>query len=88
MLIAGIAAFAVGLLEFYLNTKLFPAVFDGNAKKAVLAGLAKLAVYGAAVAALMLWGRDHAAGAAVGYGVGILLCVIVYAATHAAGKKG
>ena len=88
MLIAGIAAFALGLLEFFLNTRLFPAVFEGNAKKAVLAGLIKLAVYGAGIAALMLWGRPYVTGAAVGYGAGILLSVIVYAATHAAAKKG
>ena len=88
MLIAGLAAFAVALLEFFLNTKLFSAIFAGNAVKAVLTGLIKLAVYGAAIAALMLWDRAYVTGAAVGYGAGIFLCIIVYAATHAAAKKG
>ena len=88
MLITGIAAFAVGVLEFFLNTKLFPAVFAGDVKKAVISGFAKLAVYGAAVTALALWGREYAVGAAVGYGAGILLCIIVYAVTHITAKEG
>ena len=87
MLIAGVIAFVFGLLQFICNILLFPAVFDGKWGRVCALLLAKLAIYAAGVAVLLLWFRVLVKGAAIGFGAGFLICIIVYGIYKLAYKK-
>ncbi len=88
MLIAGCIACALGALEFLINTKLFPAVFAADYKKALLLLLAKLGIYGAGIALLLSFFKAYIAGAAVGFGAGFLIYLIIYGVTSLSKKDG
>ena len=78
MLLAGGIACALGLLEFFLDTVLFAAVFKKAYARAALTGLTKLAVYGLGIAALMVKFRAYAVPAAIGFGAGFLVYMVGY----------
>ncbi len=78
MLIAGGVAFCFGLLEFWLNTLLFPAVFDGRFGKTGGLIAAKLAVYGLGITLLLVWFRSCVVPAAIGFGAGFMVFMIAY----------
>ena len=88
MLIAGAVACALGALEFFLNTRLFPAVFAGDYKKVLLLLAAKLAVYGLAIWLLLAFFKAYLVGAAVGFGAGFLLYLIIYGVKSLSKKDG
>ena len=68
-LISGAVALCFGIVQFYLNTKLFSVVFEGKYGKTALYACLKLALYGAGIALLVLKFRSCAIPAAVGFGV-------------------
>ena len=88
MLIAGIAACCLGALEFFLNTRLFPAVFAGDYKKTALLLAVKLAVYALGIWVLIAFFRQYALGAGVGFGAGFMLYFIYYALRSILKKGG
>lgn len=88
MLIAGIAACCLGALEFFMDTRLFSAVFAGNYKKAALLIFAKLAVYALCIWVLLAFFRDYVPGAGIGFGIGFLIYLIFYAVRFAGKKDG
>ena len=88
MLIAGIAACCLGALEFFLDTRLFPAVFAEKYKTVALLLAVKLAVYALGIWALTAFFRQYALGAGIGFGAGFLLYFIYYALRSVLKKGG
>ena len=88
MLIVGAAALCLGLLQFRLNTLLFPAVFAGRFGRTGALIAAKLAIYGLGIAALLLWFRAEVIAAAVGFGAGFLIYMLIYTLMKIIGKDG
>ena len=88
MLIAGAVALGFGLLEFWLNTVLFPAVFAGNYGKTALCILAKFAGYGVGIGLLILKFKAFTVPAAIGFGAGFLVYMVVYTALKIIKKDG
>ena len=88
MLIAGIAACCAGVLQFFLNTRMFPAIFAGNYKKAGVAVFLKLAVYALGIWLLIAFFRAYLTGAAIGFGAGFGAYFIVYAIRSVVKKDG
>ena len=78
MIIAAVAAAAVAVFQFYLDTVLFRSVFESKALKAVGMLLIKLGVYAGAFALLFLCFRDYVTGAAVGFGLGLFPSIFLY----------
>ena len=78
MIIAAVAAAAVAVFQFFLDTVLFRSVFESKGLKAVGMLLIKLGVYAGAFALLFLCFRDYVTGAAVGFGIGLFPSVFIY----------
>ncbi len=78
MIIAAVAAAAVAVFQFFLDTVLFRSVFESKALKAVGILLIKLGVYAGAFALLFLCFRDYVTGAAVGFGLGLFPSIFLY----------
>ena len=78
MVIAAVAAAAVAVFQFRLDTVLFRLIFDGKAAKAIGLLLAKLALYAGGFALLFLCFRQYVTGAAIGFGVGFFPAILVY----------
>ncbi len=88
MLIAGAVALCLGLAQFFLDTKLFSVVFEGRyGKTALYAGL-KFALYGAGIALLTVKFQAYAIPAAIGFGAGFLIYMIVYTVLKIVKKDG
>ena len=78
MILAGAAAAVLAVLQFFLDTVMFRAVFSGKALRAVALLLLKLALYAGAFALLFLCFRDYVTGAAVGFGLGLFPSIFLY----------
>ena len=78
MIIAAVAAAAVAVFQFFLDTVMFRSVFEGKAVRAIGLLMGKLALYAGAFALLFLCFRDYVTGAAVGFGIGLFPSVLIY----------
>lgn len=78
MIIAAVAAAAVAVFQFFLDTVLFRSVFESKAVKAIGLLMGKLALYAGAFALLFLCFRDYVTGAAVGFGLGLFPSIFLY----------
>ena len=88
MLIAGAVALCFGLAQFWLDTKLFSVVFEGRyGRTALYAGL-KFALYGAGIALLTVKFQAYVIPAAIGFGAGFLIYMIVYTVLKIVKKDG
>lgn len=87
MVIAALAAAAVAIIQFWLDTTLFRLIFESKAVKAIGLLLAKLALYAGGFALLFLCFRQYVTGAAVGFGVGFFPAVLAYGLVYAKRKS-
>lgn len=78
MILAIIAAIVVGLIQFFLDTVLFGAVFAFKAVKGILALLCKIAIYVIAFIVLFKLFRALVKAAAIGFAIGFFPCVFIY----------
>ncbi len=78
MIIAAVAAAAVAVFQFFLDTVLFRSVFESKPLKAVGMLLLKLAVYAGGFALLFGLFRALVTAAAVGFGLGLFPSIFLY----------
>ena len=78
MIIAGITAAAVGLVQFFLDTVLFGSVFANKAAKGIFSLLGKLLIYTVAFILLFKLFRTLVKAAAVGFAIGFFPCLFIY----------
>ena len=78
MILTGLAAAVLAVLQLFLDAVMFRSVFSGKPLRAVALLLLKLALYAGGFALLFLCFRAYVTGAAVGFGVGFLPTVLLY----------
>lgn len=78
VILAIIAAIAVGLIQFFLDTVLFGAVFAFKAVKGILTLVAKIALYVIAFLVLFKLFRALVKAAAIGFAIGFFPCLFIY----------
>ncbi len=88
MPVAGAAGFMLGLLQFYLDTLLFPTVFAAKYGKTALLLAGKALLYAAALTLLLMRFREYALPAGIGFGAGMLLGMLAFAVVKLFKKGG
>lgn len=83
MILTGLAAAVLAVLQFFLDAVMFRSVFSGKPLRAVALLLLKLALYAGGFALLFLCFRQYVTGAAVGFGVGFFPAVLIYGLVYA-----
>ena len=77
-----LAAFALGLLQFFFNIILFPDVFAGKILKAGGVFCVKVGLYALGLWLLFKLFRAFLAAGVTGFGVGFFIFLIIYAVSR------
>lgn len=78
MIAAAVIAVIIGLVQFFLDTVLFGAIFAFKATKGILAVLLKGALYVIAFWVLFKLFRALVKAAAIGFAIGFFPCLFIY----------
>lgn len=87
-MISVLIAFAFGVLEAFVLSKILFAVTSGDYVKAIIFMLIKFATYAVAIALLLLFFSQCIINCAIGYSVGLPIVTIVWFAHKISHGKG